>query len=103
MADLPTCQRITGKAFEPHYWALEPERQGQRRHQDEPNPNRRTGTFRGPKPEAVYDVLCGFPARYQVGPATPGSPSASVCGSCLGAAVQSVLEAVPEVKVREIR
>ena len=60
------CGRVTGKAFEPHYWMLPASRRGPRRDADEVNPRKRTSWSHNPQPEAVYDVLCGTWARWKV-------------------------------------
>lgn len=85
-----TCRRVTGKAFEPHYWTLEPERQGKRRSVDEVNP-RKQGCFTSSPPEAVYDVLCGDRVRYDLmSLEDDGLKVTSVCAWCLSATVDNL-------------
>lgn len=64
MAETRRCTRVTGKAFEPHYWTLPEERQGPRRPKDEVDQSR-VGMNRV---RPVWDVLCGSSPRFWIKP-----------------------------------
>lgn len=87
------CTRVTGRAFEPNYWSLEPERQGPRRPVDEARQASWASPVYPPRKEAVYDVLCGLPAGFRVIPEydAPADDLIVVCcDRCLSAVVQDV-------------